>query len=96
MKAVKIAELKNRLSHYLRLVRRGQAILVLDRDQPVARLEPIGGSPAIAGDDEDRLAALERAGILRRGKGGLTPDLFRPVRCRGDVVAALIEDRRRR
>jgi len=38
---VGIAELKSRLSEYLRRVRRGAQFTVLDRDTPVARLEPV-------------------------------------------------------
>ncbi len=37
---VRVAELKARLSEYLRLVRRGHSVTVLDRDTPVARLVP--------------------------------------------------------
>ena len=40
MRAVKIGELKNNLSKYLRLVRKGETIRVLDRDEPVAELRP--------------------------------------------------------
>lgn len=40
MKAVRIAELKARLSEYLRAVRRGQALTVLDRQTPIARIVP--------------------------------------------------------
>ena len=36
MKEVRIAELKARLSEYLRAVRRGETIAVLDRETPVA------------------------------------------------------------
>jgi prevent-host-death family protein len=43
---VGIAELKSRLSEYLRRVRRGAHITVLDRDTPVARLEPVALGPA--------------------------------------------------
>jgi antitoxin (DNA-binding transcriptional repressor) of toxin-antitoxin stability system len=94
MKAVNVAELKNRLSHYLRLVRRGQVLLVKDRDQVVARIEPAGASDAAGGSDEERLASLERRGILRRGRGALTPTIYanRP-RVRADVVAALLRER---
>jgi prevent-host-death family protein len=41
MTRVGTAELKARLSEYLRLVRRGEVIVVLDRNQPIARLVPI-------------------------------------------------------
>jgi prevent-host-death family protein len=40
MSKVGIAELKARLSHHLRKVRRGQVLIVLDRDRPVARIVP--------------------------------------------------------
>lgn len=40
MKTVKVAELKNRLSAYLQLVRNGEEVIVKDRDQPVARISP--------------------------------------------------------
>lgn len=41
MKTVRIAELKARLSEYLRLVRRGHPVIVMDRDTPIARIVPI-------------------------------------------------------
>ena len=40
MNAVGIAELKARLSHHLRTVRRGHAVTVLDRNQPIATIMP--------------------------------------------------------
>jgi prevent-host-death family protein len=42
---VGIAELKARLSEYLRRVRRGAHITVLDRDTPVAQIEPVAAAP---------------------------------------------------
>ena len=41
MKQVRIAELKARLSEYLRIVRRGETIAVLDRETPVAQIVPV-------------------------------------------------------
>jgi prevent-host-death family protein len=38
MKTVNIADLKNRLSSYLQLVREGEEVIVKDRNQPVARI----------------------------------------------------------
>jgi len=94
MKAVNVAELKNRLSHYLRLVRQGQAILVRDRDRVIARIEPAGAADEATGDAAERLAALERRGIVRRAQGRLTPELLarRPL-AKADVVAALLRER---
>src|SRR5712691_8032935 len=94
MKAVNVAELKNRLSHYLRLVRQGQPILVRDRDRVIARIEPAGGADAMVGDDAERLAALERQGIVRRGHGRVTAELLaRRPRVKADVVGALLRER---
>ncbi len=94
MKPVNVAELKNRLSHYLRLVRRGQAILVRDRDRVIARIEPAGGHGAPVDDAAARLADLEARGVIRRGQGGLTPGRFtRRPRVEADVVGALLRER---
>ena len=46
MKAVRIAELKARLSGYLRSVRRGRALTVTDRDTPIAQIIPYETGPA--------------------------------------------------
>jgi antitoxin (DNA-binding transcriptional repressor) of toxin-antitoxin stability system len=93
MKTVNVAELKHRLSHYLRLVRRGESLLVRDREQVIARIEPAGDAVA-SGSDAERLAALELRGVLRRARG--RPDrelLARRPRVRADVVAALLAER---
>ena len=47
MKQVRIADLKARLSEYLRAVRAGESIAVLDRDTPIAQLIPIRESRAL-------------------------------------------------
>lgn len=41
MRQVRIAQLKARLSEYLRAVRNGETVAVLDRDTPVAQIVPI-------------------------------------------------------
>ncbi len=40
MKKVRVTDLKARLSHFLRLVRKGETITVYDRDKPVAEIIP--------------------------------------------------------
>jgi antitoxin (DNA-binding transcriptional repressor) of toxin-antitoxin stability system len=94
MKLVNIAELKNRLGFYLRAVRRGEAVLVRDRDRVIARIEPAGERAARDGDE--RLGELERRGIVRRGSGPLTREILaRRVRPRrpADAVGALLRER---
>lgn len=74
-------------------MRAGETVLIVDRGIPVARLEP---AVSTKGDDEGRLARLERAGIIRRGKGGIAEEILRekPPRARKSVVEALLEERR--
>jgi prevent-host-death family protein len=94
MKAVNVAELKNRLSHYLRMVRRGEPILVRDRDRVIARIEPAGDQARAAGDEAAQLTELEARGVIRRGRGRITPDLLaRRPKVRADVVATLLRER---
>lgn len=93
-KTVKIAELKNRLSYYLRRVQRGESILVCDRDRVIARIERVGPGERLAEEDREWLERLERRGAVRRGAGAVTPEwVARRPRVQADVVAALLRDR---
>jgi len=95
MSVVKVSELKNRLSHYLRLVRRGETVLVSDRDQVIARIEPAGDKAFTGTDDAGWLDELERRGIVRRGAGKLPRGwLGRRPAVTADLVGALLEERR--
>lgn len=90
MKRARIAELKNRLSHYLRFVRRGESVLVYDRDRVIARIEPIGGSGGVAAEDPESGAI----GYLRPPAAVLPRDWRKGrVRTRVSVLAALLEER---
>jgi antitoxin (DNA-binding transcriptional repressor) of toxin-antitoxin stability system len=94
MQSATISELKNRLSHYLRLVRQGEAVLIRDRDRVIARIEPAGGADTSV-DDEAWLARLERRGIARRPTSSL-PDSFwerRPVLDADLLLAAVLAER---
>jgi antitoxin (DNA-binding transcriptional repressor) of toxin-antitoxin stability system len=87
-----ISELKNRLSAYLKKVRAGHSVLILDRDQPVAKLEAVGGGTP----HDDKLARLERAGLIRRATSRSLPEALlaaAPAASRS-VTEALIAERR--
>jgi len=92
MEKATISEIKSRLSAYLKKVKAGQAILILDRDQPIARLERV--EPATR--PGDRLVRLERAGLLRRATRPVSvANLSGPVpKSSRSVVEALLEERR--
>lgn len=59
-RSVNIAELKNRLSAYLDLVRQGEEILVRDRKRPVAKIVPLSSQDWQAEEE-----ALIAAGLAR-------------------------------
>jgi prevent-host-death family protein len=100
MLTVKIAELKNNLSRYLRAVRRGERVEILDRDVPIARITPIDSEGVKPGAVEKADRAFLRAqvdlGILREGTGKIPRKLLdRPPPGRPGVLAELIAERRR-
>jgi len=94
VKPVKIAELKNRLSYYLRRVQRGESILVADRDRVIARIERVGTREPLPRSEAEWLDRLERRGVIHRGSGRLGRKWLKqkPV-VKADVVALLIRDR---
>ena len=65
MKQVRIAELKARLSEYLRAVRRGETIAVLDRETPIAP-QARHRRPAPRGTPELPVIAYVDASVLLR------------------------------
>lgn len=87
-----ISEVKSRLSAYLKKVRAGETILILDRNQPVAKLEPVAAKDDPAG----RLEDLVRTGALRRATKPSSTKWLRekPPASRKDIVETLLEGRR--
>jgi antitoxin (DNA-binding transcriptional repressor) of toxin-antitoxin stability system len=89
MERVGVRRLPDGLSRYIKRVARGERIVVMERDRPVATLGPLGES------EEDRaLLELVREGRAEWG-GGKPQGAKRPAPVRGASVAdAVIEDRR--
>ena len=96
MKKAGITELKKNLSRYLERVKRGESILVFDRNQPVAQIMPLQKTPRGVTSDAARLARLERKGLIRRGNGesGLWLVQPRPAKVSGSVLQDLLDERR--
>lgn len=91
MEQATISELKNQLSAYLKRVVAGSAVLILDRNRPIAKIERV----VEADHPEGRLERLARAGLLRRGTAKLeVQTLVPPIGAGANVVDALIEERR--
>lgn len=66
MRAIGIRELKNKLSHYVRLVEAGESVLVTDRGTVVAELRP-PGTTTQPPEPDTGLAALVRSGSATAG-----------------------------
>lgn len=91
MERVGVRELRQNLSVYLRRVRRGEALMVTERGEPVATLRPVA-------DRDDLLTRLAARGVpIRRGRGNLAelppPAQVMLKRPLGDVLEELREDR---
>jgi prevent-host-death family protein len=92
MKRVAVRELKARLSEYLALVKAGEEVVVTERGKPVARLAPIPSYPILP----QRLAEMERLGLVRLGSGQLPDNFWELPRFQdpeGRALKALIAER---
>jgi len=83
MKTVRVAELRAKLREYLRGVRRGRVLTVMDRDTPIARIIPYEQGPSALSvrsplPDAPKLAAIR-----------MPP----PLALKTDVVQFLAEER---
>ena len=92
MTRVSVSKLKANLSRYLKEVRRGGDVEVLDRGVPVARLT--GLSPLRSAPDAETRQRLIRAGILRAGRGDASALLARETIDVGTSVLAALEEER--
>ncbi len=82
MRQVRIAELKAKLSEYLRVVRGGETIAVFDRETPVAQIVPVRTPSALR---------------IRKPAPGTPPlnrvHLPKPAKLSIDIVQLLLEER---
>ena len=94
MDRVSLTDFRRRLGAYLRKARAGETIVIVDRNRPIARLEPIRHR----GTTDDRVDRLEAAGIVRRGRKPWRPDRLKAKadlpRSKHSVLAALLDSRR--
>lgn len=86
MLQVKVAEFRNKLSSYLKRVRRGAEIVITDRDTPIGRLIPYGS------DVEEPFEIIPPP----KGYGGLAKIKFSPGNKVEGIVEELLAERRKR
>ncbi len=85
---VSIRELKSRLSHYLRLTKAGESVVITERGTPIGRIVPAAAPVG------DRIDVMVKAGLVFWNRKKLSP--MPPVaKARGKRAVAdlLIEDR---
>jgi len=82
MKQVRIAELKAKLSQFLRAVQAGESFAVLDRNTAIAQIVPLGGRTGIR-------MRKPVAGSPAPGKVSLP----KPAQLKIDVLELLFEER---
>ena len=89
MKTAGIKDLKNRLSFYLREVKKGEKILITDRNQVIATIFPVE-----RGEEDSKLLSLVKEGFAS-WRGGKPTGSHRPVKIEGRTVSEIVlEDRR--
>ncbi len=72
MQAVNIAQLRGHLSTYLKRVRRGEEILIRDRETPVAKLVPLPENEV----HSERMLRLAAQGLVRLPEKPMDWDAF--------------------
>ena len=82
MRSANIAELRDRLTQYLREVRAGEEIIVRDRQRPIAKIVPL----TVDEDADD--TALVAAGLMRMAQRPLPAAFWRTRRAAVTVRAA--------
>lgn len=73
MKTANIAELKNNLSTYLSDVKRGEEVLISDRNTPIAKIVPLQNINEFSAEEQ----AMAAAGILRLPENENRSEMFR-------------------
>lgn len=84
MRSTNIADLRNRLTQYLREVRAGEEIVVRDRLRPIAKIVPFSVDDESADD-----AALVAEGLMRKGSGRIPASFWQAPRPRVSLEAAV-------
>jgi antitoxin (DNA-binding transcriptional repressor) of toxin-antitoxin stability system len=96
MKRASTTEAKTNLSALIDSLKRGSAVLIVDRGRPAARLEPVTAD--LDAEPDGRLLRLVRDGVVRLRRAAPPPRLFSqlPPRAKAgaSAIKALLEEHR--
>jgi prevent-host-death family protein len=89
MRTAKISELKAKLSAHIEYVKRGEEVLILDRNTPVARLVSVGP----ASDDDQEMRKLIAKGIILPPRDPINKSGFVPSPAGDRPISQKVMDR---
>ncbi len=94
MQMIGIKELKDKLTYYLKMTRRGDNVIVTDRGAPIAIIHSLDRIESNAGVDE-RIGSLAKRGMIRLPlkRGKLTA--FKSIEAAGKPASEIIIEERR-
>lgn len=87
MKRASITEAKNNFSALIAKVRRGESIMITDRDQPVARIEPV----TMHESDGAHFGQLVKEGVLIPPRKKLPKSFLKRRRVKSPPGASLLQ-----
>jgi prevent-host-death family protein len=94
MHTVGVRELKNKVTHYLKIAKQGDKVVVTDRGVPVAILHSLDQMERTT-SLEERLASLAKEGVLNLPKMKSSWPQFQRVQSKGHPVSeTLIQERK--
>lgn len=89
MITVGIKELKNRLSQYLRKIKQGEKIIIMEREKAIAAIVPIERT-----SEDSELLSLIKEGFAV-WKGGKPIGTKHPIKIKGKTVSEIVIEERR-
>ena len=94
MQSVGVKELKNRLTHYLKMVRKGDQVIVTERGNPIAILHGLE-KVELTASSEEKLAALAARGLVRLPRKWDALPRIKAVKASGIPASRIIVEERR-
>lgn len=95
MQMVGVRELKDHLTHYLSMIKKGENVVVTDRGNPIAILHSLDKTEVTA-SPEEKLASLAKRGIIRLPSGKKKLDLTtKAVSVKGKPLSEIVVEERR-
>lgn len=94
MQSIGVKELKNRLTHYLKMVRNGEQVVVTERGNPIAILHGLENVEVTA-SAEEKLAALAARGLVRLPQKSVAMPRIKAIKSTGTPASRIIVEERR-